>query len=912
MVACLPALAASPPVYQITTVAGSDLVGDGGLAIAAQVSQPEGIVVDPAGNLYIADAANHRVRMVTPAGVISTVAGNGHPGFSGDNGPASAAQLNQPYDVALDAAGNLYIADYGNQRVRAVDTNGNITTVAGNGSSGSNADGGPATGALLIGPRNVATDPAGNLYISDFDGHRVREVAPDGIISTVAGIGLAGFSGDGGPAIAAQLAFPAGLARDAAGNLYIVDSANVRIRKVLAGVGTIVTVLTQQSFGMPNIQLAGLAANAAGNLYIPESGNAFVWLLTPAGALTIVAGAAGSGGYTGDGQPALQTVLSTPVEATLDAAGDLYISETRRVRCVTAATGIVSTVAGTGTFGFAGDGGSALLAVLNTPTGLTLSNGLLYIADQDNQRVRLVAANGTISTVAGDGVPSYAGDGLPAINASLAGPNGLSIDTSGNLYIADTHGDRVRRVNSAGIITTFAGNGASAGYGGEGEPATLTPLNSPQGVVADLAGNVYISDTNHNRVIRVDPAGNIHTVAGTGTAGAMPGEVYGPTGLALDNAGNLYIADTENQRIQMLAPGGAISSIAGTGSSGFSGDGGAATSAELNYPSAVAVDAGGNVYIADTGNNRVRVVTTNGNIATIAGTGDASYNGDNGAALDIALDNPGGVAVDGQGEVWIADTGNNRVRLLSASQAVVTPPPPPPLITVALANAASLLEGSLAPGEIFSIFGQGIGPATAAAGSFDATGTLSNMLGNVQVLLNGTAAPLYYAQANQINAQAPYELAGQASAQLQIVYQGVTLASMQVPVADANPALFTLNYGTGNAVAVNQDGSINSDQNPAPRGSVVVLYATGEGQTSPAGVTGQAIAAPFPLPVLPVTLTMAGIPATILFAGEAPGFVGLMQINAQVPSGFVPTGDLAVVLTVGTYQSPAGVMIAVE
>lgn len=909
LVSCLPALAASPPAYQLTTVAGSDLVGDGGLAVAAQVAQPEGIVVDPAGNLYIADAANHRVRMVTPAGIISTVAGNGHPGFSGDNGPAAAAQLNQPYDVALDAAGNLFIADYGNQRVRAVGTDGNITTVAGNGSSGSTADGGPATAALLMGPRNVATDAAGNLYISDFDGHRVRKVAPDGTIRTVAGTGVAGFGGDGGPASAAQLAFPAGLALDGAGNLYIVDSANVRIRKVAAGAGTIVTVCTQQKFGMPNIQLAGLAANTAGDLYIPESGNSFVWQLTPAGVLTRVAGAPGSGAYTGDGQPALQTALSTPVEVTLDTAGDLYVSETRRVRWVAAATGIVNTVAGSGTFGYAGDGGSALSAVLNAPTGLALNNGLLYISDQGNQRVRQIA-NGTISTVAGDGMPSYAGDGLPAISASLDGPNGLAFDTSGNLYIADTHGDRVRRVDVSGVITTFAGNGIGTGYGGEGDPATLTPLNSPQGVAADLAGNVDVSDTNHNRVIQVDAAGNIHTVAGTGTAGATSRELYGPTGLAMDNAGNLYIADTENHRIQMLAPGGAISTIAGTGTSGFSGDGGAAAAAELSYPSAVAVDASGNIYIADTGNNRVRLMTTDGNIATIAGTGDASYNGDDGAALDMALHSPGGLAVDGQGNVWVADTGNGRVRMLAAGQTVVTPPPP--LIDVTLANGASLLQGSLAPGEIFSIFGQGMGPDTAVTGSFDTSGALSTTLGNVQVLLNGTPAPLYYVQSNQINAQAPYELAGQSSAKLQIVYQGATLASMQVPVADANPALFTLNYGTGNAVAVNQDGTINSDQNPAPRGSIVVLYATGEGQTSPAGVTGQGAVAPFPLPVLPVTLTIADIPASVLFAGEAPGFVGLMQINAQVPSGFVPTGDLPVVLSVGTYQSPAGVTIAVE
>jgi len=913
---CFVAMAASPPVYQLTTVAGSDLVGDGGPAVAAQVAQPEGMVVDPAGNLYIADAANHRVRKVTPAGAISTVAGNGHPGFSGDNSPASAAQLNQPYDLALDAAGNLYIADYGNQRVRAIGTDGHITTVAGNGASGSNADGGPATAALLIGPRNLATDPAGNLYISEFDGHRVRRVAPDGTIGTAAGMGIAGFGGDGGPATAAQLAFPAGLALDGAGNLYIVDSFNVRIREVRAGTGTISTVCTEQSFGMPYIQLTGLAANPAGNLYIPERGNSFVWQLTPAGALTRVAGAPGSGAYTGDGQPALQTALNAPVEVTLDAAGDLYISEALRVRAVTAATGIINTVAGNGTFGFGGDGGSASMAVLNAPAGLALSNGSVYIADQGNQRVRRVTAGGTISTVAGNGTPSYAGDGLPAVSASLDGPNGLTFDPAGNLYIADTGNGRVRRVDPSGTITTFAGSGIVSGFGAEGDPATLTPLNTPQGAVADLAGNVYISDTNHNRVIRVDAAGNIHTVAGTGTAGDAGGggtslaELYAPTGLALDAAGNLYIADTQNHRIRMLTPGGLISTVAGSGASGFSGDGGAATAAELNVPSAVAVDASGNIYIADTGNNRVRLVTTDGNIATIAGTGDAGYNGDSGAALDMALYNPGGLAVDGQGNVWFADTGNNRVRQLPASQTVVTPPPQ--LIDVALANAASLAPGPLAPGEIVSIFGQGMGPDTAVTGTLDASGTLSTTLGSVQVLFNQTAAPLFYVQSNQINAQVPYETAGKASAQLQVVYQGATLAVMQVSLADASPALFTLNNGTGNAVVVNQDGSINSDKNPAARGSIVVLYATGEGQTSPAGVTGAAAAAPFPLPVLPVSLTMADMPANILFAGEAPGFVGLMQINAQVPSGFVPTGGLALVLAVGPYRSPAGVTIAVK
>jgi uncharacterized protein (TIGR03437 family) len=631
-----------------------------------------------------------------------------------------------------------------------------------------------------------------------------------------------------------------------------------------------------------------------------------------------VAGAPGSGAYTGYGQPALQTALNTPVEVALDPVGDLYISEARQVVCVTAVTTIVTAAAGNGTFGYGGDGGSALLAVLNAPTGLAFNNGSLYIGDTNNQRVRAVAASGTINTVAGNGTPTYAGDGLPAVSASLSGPVGLAFDSTGNLYIADSQNSRVRLVNPSGTISTFAGNGTSSGFGGEGDPATLIPLNSPQAVAADLAGNVYVSDTGHSRVIQVDPAGNMHTVAGNGTpgnasgGGTSLGELYDPSGLAVDAAGNLFIADTQNQRIVMLTPGGVISTIAGTGISGFSGDGGPAAAAALSNPSAVAVDANENIFIADTGNNRVRVITPDGNIATIAGSGDAAYNGDSGPALAMALFNPGGLAVDNLGNVWVADTGNNRVRLLAASQTVVTPPP---LIDVTLANSASLLPGPLSPGEIFSIFApvsQSIGPATAVSGMFDASGILSTTLGNVQVLFNSTPAPLYYVQANQINAQVPYEMAGIAAAQLQIMYQGALVANMQVPLADASPALFTLSNGTGNAVVVNQDGSINSDQNPAPRGSIVVLYATGDGQTNPAGVTGQGAAAPYPVPVLPVSLTMANIPADILFAGEAPGFVGLMQINAQVPAGFVPTGDLPVVLSIGPYQSPAGVTIAVE
>jgi uncharacterized protein (TIGR03437 family) len=246
--------------------------------------------------------------------------------------------------------------------------------------------------------------------------------------------------------------------------------------------------------------------------------------------------------------------------------------------------------------------------------------------------------------------------------------------------------------------------------------------------------------------------------------------------------------------------------------------------------------------------------------------------------------------------------------MLSAAQVVV---PPPGEVNTAFANAASLLPGALAPGEIFTIYGSGIGPATGLSGALD-SGMMATTLGNTQVLIGNTPAPLYYVQSQQINAQVPYEVAGQTSTQVQVLYNGETVMNVEVSLAAASPALFTVSSGVGQVVAVNEDGSLNSDQNPAQLSSIVVLYATGQGQTQPACVTGQAAQAPYGTPQLPVSLTIAGVAADVIWAGNAPGFVGLLQINARIPGGFIPTGDLPVVLTIGSYASAAGVTIAVE
>jgi len=673
----------------IDTIAGNGTPaysGDGNAAIRTRLIGPTGICLDAAGNLYIAEYWNHQVRKIDPDGTIITVAGNGSPGYSGDDGPATLASLFRPHGVFVDSAACLYIADHQSNRIRKVDSKGIITTIAGNGMQGFAGDGEPATQASLYHPAAVFATTHGDLYIVDQANHRIRKIDPDGTIITVSGNGSPSYSGDGGPATQAGLQLPRGACMDATGHLYIADFLNHRVRKIdLDGI-----ITTVAGNGEPGSSRDGGAAtlarvwfpgsvliDAIGHLYITERGNSHrIRKVDPDGVITTIAGC-GSQGFSGDGGPATRACMSQPNDLYLDPADNLYVADwgNSRVRKIDP-KGIITTIAGCELDEVPGleDGVPPLRASIEPSIVFIAHTDEMYFSESARHRIRKIDSEGILQTVAGNGRMGFSGDGGPATQASMHRPMDCFAGSDGSIYIADFMNHRIRKVDPDGIITTIVGNG-EPDFAGDSGSALDARLNHPRHLFIDAEGCIYISDVANHRVRKVDPDGIITTIAGSGApapfgiheACDFSGEgspatqaTLHPGPLFVDGKGCIYISSPFNHRIFKIDPGGIITTIAGDGQPGFAGDGEPAICARLNSPNGLFVDGEGSVYISDVLNHCIRRVDPGGIITTIAGDGQPGFAGDRGGA--IRFRNPGSLFIDRRGDLYVTDGGNLRIR----------------------------------------------------------------------------------------------------------------------------------------------------------------------------------------------------------------------------------------------------------
>jgi len=677
LLALLLALPAAAQPLTIATLAGT--AGQGfsdGNATNARFAHPWSVAADTNGNLYVADTDNHIIRKISADGAVTTLAGT--PGVAGTaDGTNGGALFNQPQGLAVDPAGNLYLADTANHTLRKITPAGVVTTFAGSaGNPGTNN--GTGTNALFDEPEAVAVNAAGTLlYVADTWNHTIRQItaATAAVTPFVGSPGSFGTNdGQGSSALFYQ---PQGLAVDGAGNVYVADTGNHTIRKV-SPAGHVTTLAgSPLNYGSTNATggnarfraPAGLALDSATNLYVADSLNHTLRQVTPAGAVTTLAGIPGSFG-SADGTGAAARFW-LPQGVAVDNAGRVYVADSANsaVRRITGA--LVTTFAGSASSGAAD--GLRDHARFGWPAAVANDRaGNAYLADTLNATIRKVNPVGAVTTLAGLAGSFGTNDGSGG-NARFFGPQGTAVDASGNLYVADTANHAIRKLTSDGAVTTLAGLPGTSGLS-DGS-TTNARFNSPKGLAVDAGGNVYVADSWNHTIRRVTPGGAVTTLAGVpGYAGDIDGagagtgtnaaRFYCPGGLAVDAATNLYVADTWNHTLRQVTAAGLVRTLVGMPGVWGSADG-TNSDARFYLPQSVGVAPAGNLYVLDSGNHTIRRVSqlgTNWVVTTVAGAPDLAGNAD-GTGANARLSYPAGLGLNSAGLIYVADWGNNTLRV---------------------------------------------------------------------------------------------------------------------------------------------------------------------------------------------------------------------------------------------------------
>jgi uncharacterized protein (TIGR03437 family) len=856
---------------QFQTIAGpaSTSSGDGAPATSAYLLQPNGIAAAPDGNLYIADTENHRVRVVHLDGTIATIAGTGVAGDAGDGSAALEAQLKAPQGVFAAPDGSLYIADTGNNRIRRVTADGLIHPFAGTGHTGFSGDGSAALLAEMYMPTGLAMGPDGSLYFADTANNRIRRIDPSGNIETVAG-SMGGiptftnnccFRGDGGPAASALLYAPLGLAVGSDGTLYIADTKNSRIRQVNAA-GIISTIAGGgNSFSLPAVATQAVV-NLPTNVVLLPDGS----LLTVASfPYTVKNGMLNS--YANSG------IFTSGGYAAVDAQGHAYFSDPFNNVVWTAATAQTTTqiYAGQLYYGTGVEGGSALGPNFNAPLGLAIGpDGSLYVADGLNARVRKISTDGTIHTVAGTGAQGYSGDGGPATSARLSFPEAIAVDSSGDVYIADSGERAIRKIGSDGTINSVADG--LFGYEGLALPTSSSPI----AVLAHPDGDIYalvLTQTSAASLVRIS-GGTVTTIWTSSSQGPLLPLAPGG-GMALDPNGNILLPLVGLGGALRIGPTGQLLTELIVGNPIVNGE----------YPviDAIASTPSGAVYLSDSMGrikqsvNNVSPTLFNRDLSQYLGQVNENLTGREPQNSATSL------ASDAQGNIYISDRDLHRIRKLVAGSCQGVPSPQP----VAVAGSATFQNNTVSPGELVTITGASMGPSTGVGTILDpSTGLVTTTNSGVQVLFDGVPAPMLYASAGQINAIVPFTAYGRLNTNVEVDYNGVPSDVMLLSLADQVPQVFLYHDAptTTAQIVINADGTLNSESNPAKSGSYVTFYMSGLGRTTPAGTDGHPASAPLPAPIAPVTASgNCYVQPTILYAGDAPGLVeGVIQVNMQI------------------------------